>query len=545
MLSMAACTTDSQSSVESNTFEVEPKILSKADTGYINPDGVEIEVDIEADVQSTGFGLRNAPALLGQFAMTYLREREIMYLESLAEDSTSSRRVEWLVNGAWVDAAAAAMLPESQLTHFRIRAVNAVLLEGGASSAEVGRVLQAEIPMNPRGLMSLAGNTCVNPDNHLGLSDSIYWYMWNPDRPACVVPTQQMSLTVRKVTPRAPIVYPEYDRLLADQKITAVVLFGQIDDEAGPNETGARNFKKMATSLARGGFREVPGPVGKRFTKQIGVNEMQIDLYAPTDFSGLGDYAHFANFQRAISEHEIVAYDGHSMLGASDFWSRPTYPDNYQIFLYGGCLGYEYYVRPILGGKQGWENVDILSSVIEVTADANMFAAPILSKLAFGLKNNTLPSWNDLTTLVRQSVGDSTFGVSGVRDNCYSPTGSLCSTDVDPVEPTATTFTNETALPLPDLQTARSTIAVPTAGTIGAVELGLDLTHTYPGDLVLTLKHGGVSAVLSENAESLPTTLRTDAFAGQSGAGEWVLEITDTARVDTGTLRSWTLRLAQ
>jgi hypothetical protein len=27
---------------------------------------------------------------------------------------------------------------------------------------------------------------------------------------------------------------------------------------------------------------------------------------------------------------------------------------------------------------------------------------------------------------VRNSVGDSTFGVSGVRDNCYTPNGSRC-----------------------------------------------------------------------------------------------------------------------
>jgi hypothetical protein len=27
---------------------------------------------------------------------------------------------------------------------------------------------------------------------------------------------------------------------------------------------------------------------------------------------------------------------------------------------------------------------------------------------------------------VRNSVGDSTIGVSGVRDNCFTPTGSRC-----------------------------------------------------------------------------------------------------------------------
>jgi len=27
---------------------------------------------------------------------------------------------------------------------------------------------------------------------------------------------------------------------------------------------------------------------------------------------------------------------------------------------------------------------------------------------------------------VRRNVGDSTFGVSGVRDNCFTPSGSRC-----------------------------------------------------------------------------------------------------------------------
>ena len=33
-----------------------------------------------------------------------------------------------------------------------------------------------------------------------------------------------------------------------------------------------------------------------------------------------------------------------------------------------------------------------------------------------------LPNGN----IVRDAVGDSTFGVSGVKDNCFTPTGSRC-----------------------------------------------------------------------------------------------------------------------
>ena len=97
------------------------------------------------------------------------------------------------------------------------------------------------------------------------------------------------------------------------------------------------------------------------------------------------------------------------------------------MFLYGGCLGYEYYVRPIVNGKGGWQNVDILSSVIEVTADANEYAGPFLARLVYTISHGYKVSWRSHLTAIRNRVGDSTFGVSGVRDNCFHPTlGSYC-----------------------------------------------------------------------------------------------------------------------
>jgi len=117
-----------------------------------------------------------------------------------------------------------------------------------------------------------------------------------------------------------------------------------------------------------------------------------------------------------------VTWDGHSMLGASDFWARPTYPGTYQIFLYGGCLGYEYYVKPILHGKgDTWAKLDIMSSVVEVSATANEFAAPAIAKIVWALDHGYKATWRSILTAVRNSVGDSTFGVSGVRDNKFKP----------------------------------------------------------------------------------------------------------------------------
>ena len=413
---------------ESNPFLDDQGSDDKADTSYMNPDGIEVELDLEADVTAPSYRLADGPAELGQFALTYLRKRGEIYLESLAEDSASTGRAEWLVDGDWVAGDKVEGIPETKLKHFRIRGVNAVLLFAAAKGAVEGQVFPTKVPQKPFDLMVEAGDTCADPDSHMSLGASVYWYLWNPERPGCKAPVQDMKVTISKMMPAAPKVYPEYDRLIADNKITAVVLFGQIGDGAiTDSDPGMRGLKQMASWLTQARFTEVtPAPLGRRFTKVVKGITFEFDLYSPNEFSGLGDFGHFANFQKALSEHEIVVYDGHSMLGASDFWSRPTYPDFYQIFLYGGCLGYEYYVRPILAGKKGWQNVDILSSVVEVSADANQFAAPILAKLVYTVQHGYGASWRDLLVAVRRSVGDSTFGVSGVRDNCFSPTGSLC-----------------------------------------------------------------------------------------------------------------------
>jgi hypothetical protein len=189
-----------------------------------------------------------------------------------------------------------------------------------------------------------------------------------------------------------------------------------------------RAHSRYSRMLTDAGFKAATSTVGKRFEKKLTTGVLaQIDLYSPKDFSGLGDFEHFDNFQKALSEHEVVVYDGHSMLGASDFWTRPTYPSFYQIYLYGGCLGYEYYVKPILHGKgDSWAKLDIMSSVIEVTADANDFAAPAIAKLLFALEHGKRSSWKQILKIVRDSVGDSTFGVAGVRENCFAPGGNRC-----------------------------------------------------------------------------------------------------------------------
>ena len=81
----------------------------------------------------------------------------------------------------------------------------------------------------------------------------------------------------------------------------------------------------------------------------------------------------------------------------------------------------------ILAGKGGsWANLDLMSSVVEVSATANEFAAPAIAKIVYAIEHGYKSSWRQILITVRTNVGDSTFGVSGVRDNCFTPTGNRC-----------------------------------------------------------------------------------------------------------------------
>ncbi len=530
-----------------NPFLDDQSNHGKEDTGYVNPDGIEVEVDVEGDTTATGYQLLKSPAYLAQFATTYLRKHGEFYLESLAEQATSANRAEWFVDGAWLSAQDASSVDASKLTHWRVRAMNAVLLHSAATGVKEGTVFEAKIPLNPFTVMQDAGDKCGETDEHIGLSSSVYWYLWDPDKAGCTLPTQQLKVTVSKMAAAGKTVYPEYDKLVQDGKITAVVLFGQIGDGAiSDTDIGVRGMNTMAKWLTGAKFQEVtPAPVGRRFTKHIGAVDFEIDLYSPYDFSGLSDYAHLSNFEKAVTEHEIIAYDGHSMLGASDFWEQPSYPQTYQIFLYGGCLGYEYYVEPIVTKKGGWANLDMMSSVVEVSAGANEFAGPVFAKMIWALEHDYAASWKDILVAVRQRVGDSTFGVSGVRDNCFSPGGSLCSETPDPGTSKTYESTASQAIPDDDAAGITSVIDIPDAGIAKAIQVQLDVTHTWVGDLQITLEHGGVTATLWDKAgasqQDIEQTFTPAQFSNAEASGAWTLKIVDTAAQDTGTLNRWSV----
>ena len=112
-----------------------------------------------------------------------------------------------------------------------------------------------------------------------------------------------------------------------------------------------------------------------------------------------------------------------------------------------------------------------------------------------------------------------------------------------------TTFSNTTAVAVPDNGSAiESSIAVTgrTGNAPSALQVAVDITHTYRGDLVIDLvaPDGSTyrlkSASSSDSADNVKTTYTVDA-SSETANGTWKLRVQDTAAQDTGTLNSWKL----
>ncbi|MDF0668782.1 MAG: M36 family metallopeptidase [Nitrospira sp.] len=143
-----------------------------------------------------------------------------------------------------------------------------------------------------------------------------------------------------------------------------------------------------------------------------------------------------------------------------------------------------------------------------------------------------------------QSIGAT---ISGIEPDFETPTaGSMPATQVQ-VETSP-----ELAIPDNNTTGISSRLAVSELGTISHVSIGVDIAHTYIGDLrVIITAPSGTRMVLHERAggsmrdlvASYSDTKLTalSALRGQLVRGDWVLQVIDEASQDEGVLRRWSL----
>ncbi|MDT0490310.1 M28 family metallopeptidase [Streptomyces griseus] len=115
--------------------------------------------------------------------------------------------------------------------------------------------------------------------------------------------------------------------------------------------------------------------------------------------------------------------------------------------------------------------------------------------------------------------------------------------------PTGTVFTNDTDVAIPDAGAA-VTSAITVSGRTGnapaALQVGVDIKHTYRGDLVIDLLAPDGAAFRLKNsssgdsADNVITTYTVNAST-KAANGVWRLRVQDVYRSDTGYIDSWKL----
>jgi aminopeptidase S len=126
--------------------------------------------------------------------------------------------------------------------------------------------------------------------------------------------------------------------------------------------------------------------------------------------------------------------------------------------------------------------------------------------------------------------------------------GSPSPTPTPTPTPGGSFFENATDVTIPDNSTVSSSLTVTRAGNApAALKVGVDIKHTYRGDLVVDLIAPDGSAYRlknssgSDSADNVITTYTVNA-ASEVANGVWKLQVRDAAAADTGFIDKWSLQ---
>jgi subtilisin family serine protease len=147
-----------------------------------------------------------------------------------------------------------------------------------------------------------------------------------------------------------------------------------------------------------------------------------------------------------------------------------------------------------------------------------------------------------IATTTGTAAGSYSLTVTGVSGT-ITRTLSLTLT-VDPEGTVTVSYANPTVFPINDNSTITSTITVPDSLTILNTSVQVDITHTYIGDLrISVISPAGTTVVVHDraggSADNIHQTYQVTNFNGQNSQGTWQLVVSDLASIDVGTLDSW------
>ncbi|MFI1654621.1 S8 family serine peptidase [Streptomyces sp. NPDC020472] len=359
----------------------------------------------------------------------------------------------------------------------------------------------AAVTNNTKGIAGIAYNAKIQPVRVLGkcggsssdIADAITWASGGtvPGVPANPNPAKVINMSLGGASSTCPSVYQTAINGAVSRGTTVVVA-------AGNSNANASGFTPANCS--------------------------GVITVASTNRAGARSY--YSNYGTIVD----VAAPGGETRNATDTPGTVTTPENaiYSTLNSGLTTQSTETYKPYQGTSMAAPHIAGLAALLK-SAKSTLTPADIES----AIKNTARPLPGACTGGCGTGIADAAKAVDSVLNT---------------TPPTGTVFTNSTDVAIPDNTTVSSSIAVTgrTGNAPATLKVGVDIKHTWRGDLVVDLvaPDGTVrnlkTSSSSDSADNVQTTYTVDA-SSEVANGTWKLQVRDVASGDTGYIDSWSL----
>lgn len=354
---------------------------------------------------------------------------------------------------------------------------------------------------NTKGIAGIAYNAKIQPVRVLGkcggssadIADAITWASGGtvPGVAANATPAKVINLSLGGASSTCPSVYQNAINGAVSRGTTVVVA-------AGNSNANASGFTPANCS----------------------------NVITVASTSREGNRSYYSNFGSIVD----VAAPGGETRRATDTPGTVTTPENgiYSTLNSGATTQSAENYKPYQGTSMAAPHIAGLAALLK-SAKTGLTPAEIES----AIKSNARPLPGTCTGGCGTGIADSAKTVNAVTTT---------------TPPAGNVFTNATDVTISDNTTVSSSIAVTgrTGNAPAALKVGVDIKHTWRGDLVIDLiaPDGTVRNLKassgSDSADNVVTTYTVDA-SSEVANGTWKLQVRDVASGDTGYIDSWNL----
>jgi hypothetical protein len=426
-------------------LEGEFTAIMRLDVSELEPAARQVERD---RLDTNRYALRQLAGLQLKLAKAQLNDEKLHL--NLAADSVDIDSIELQDT---VIEVAYRITVETLVTKKELRA------EGIKPEDLIDTTFQVKVASDPRDLFERAGANCAVGFDPGSLGDENYFYYFDPTQENCALEmAPRAEFRVRSLLPEKDT-FPEYDKLVADGRIDAAVVFGAAENGVvHGGDWGVMMWRTFEVNLRIAGFKAMDGvTIGSRFERiKAGLLEA-ITVISPYDLEALGSGGTDL-FADLLKTNEMLFYNGHSFYGSLDvLGKKENYPpDTYQILFMNSCWSYEYYTRQVAQARTddndptGWGLVDVVNNTTyayfsQMERSSRTLLFNILAgaeSLGIGEGGRRFSWQNIIATLNRNAKGEcpredptmdfdcrhyrpraahEMYGVSGVTNNEFQP----------------------------------------------------------------------------------------------------------------------------